>query len=71
MMNLQVISMGNFLTETEVAEGVLILGIKETLEVHGDGKEAKTLMMSLDEAVEISNQVTTGHEWEKTGAMTG
>ena len=70
-MNLPVIPMGIFLTETEVTEGVLILGIKEALKVHGDGKEDKTLMMSLDEAVEISDQATTGLEWEKTAEMTG
>lgn len=70
-MNLQVISMGSFLTETEVIEGVLILGIKEALEVREDGKEAKTLMMSSEEAVEISDQATIGLEWEKTAPMTG
>jgi len=70
-MNLQVISMGSFPTETEVTEGVLVLGIKEALEVHEDGKEAKTLMMSSEEEVEISDQATTGLEWEKTAAMTG
>lgn len=68
-MNLQVISMGSFLTEIEVTEEVL--GIREVLEVHEDGKEARTLMMSLDEVVEVSDLATTGLEREKAAAMIG
>jgi len=68
-MNLQVISMGSFPTEIEVT--VEVLGIREVLEVHEDGKEARTLMMSLDEVVEVSDLATTGLEREKAAAMIG
>lgn len=69
MMNQQVIFMGSFLTEIEVTEEVL--GIREALEVPGDGKEPKTLTMSLAEVVEVSDLATAGLDLEKAAGKTG
>lgn len=72
MMDLQVITMGSFLTEIKVTEEDL-LGIGEVLEP--DGMGAETLMMSLvirmAEVVEVINLATAGLEWEEAEAMTG
>lgn len=72
MMDLQVITMGSFLTEIKVTEEDL-LGIGEVLE--SDGMGAETLMMSLvirmAEVVEVINLATAGLEWEEAEAMTG
>lgn len=82
MMNLQVITMGGFLTEVK-ATGGGVLGIGEVLEApHRDGVGTEALMTSLaihmgeggevGEVVEVMDPVTAGLEWEEEAVgMTG